>query len=66
MVSAAMNSFGCMIVEGALPEEYVRVAVPELESAIAQEAKWHGTTDYQDYGMVSDLLTLWWGVLEAV
>ena len=52
MVSAAMNSFGCMIVEGALPEEYVRGAVPELESAIAQEAKWHGTTDYQDYGMV--------------
>ena len=52
MVGTAMNSFGCMIVEGALPEEFVRRAVPELESAIAREAQWHGTTDYQDYGMV--------------
>ena len=52
MVTAAMNSFGCLIVADALPEEFVREAVPELESAIAQEAQWHGTTDYQDYGMV--------------
>jgi ectoine hydroxylase-related dioxygenase (phytanoyl-CoA dioxygenase family) len=52
IVSAAMHSAGCMIVEEALPEGYLRGAVPELESAIAQEARWHGTTDYQDYGMV--------------
>jgi ectoine hydroxylase-related dioxygenase (phytanoyl-CoA dioxygenase family) len=52
MVSAAMNSFGCLIVEGALSEEFVCGAVPELETAIAHEANWHGTTDYQDYGMV--------------
>lgn len=47
-----MSSFGCMIVADALSEEFVREAVPELESAIAQEAQWHGTTEYQDYGMV--------------
>jgi hypothetical protein len=52
MVRAAMVSHGCMIVQGALPEEFIGQAVAELESAIAQEAQWHGTTEYQDYGMV--------------
>lgn len=48
----AIQTHGCMIVEEALPEEFIRAALPELESAIEQDARWHGTTNYQDYGMV--------------
>lgn len=48
----AMEQDGCFIVENALPPDFIKKAIPELEAAVEKEAAWHGTKNYSDYGMV--------------
>ena len=46
------ESRGCVLVEDVLSEELVRKCRAGLEKAIDAEVRYHGTTDYSDYGMV--------------
>ena len=47
-----MDRNGYAVFEQMLPAEFVAVLREELESAIEQEAAYHKTKDYRDYGMV--------------
>ena len=49
---SALSDYGFAIVENVLSEQFCKQVIPELEHAIEQEAKFHGTTDYKDYGML--------------
>jgi len=52
---------GHVVFERCLPEDFIERAREELSRAIALEAKYHGGTEYQDYGMVL-LCALYGGV----
>jgi len=46
------HTTGSVIVPGVLAPEFTRIAKQELEAAIEGEARYHGTHEYKDYGMV--------------
>jgi ectoine hydroxylase-related dioxygenase (phytanoyl-CoA dioxygenase family) len=46
------NATGSVIVPGVLDADFVAVARRELELALEQEVRYHGTRDYKDFGMV--------------
>lgn len=48
----AIDEHGYVLVERAIPAEFVSRARPELERAIALEVQYHRRTSYPDYGMV--------------
>lgn len=49
---SALSEQGFAIVEDVLQEERCEQTIPELEKAIQQEALFHGTKRYKDYGML--------------
>ncbi len=49
---AEFETRGCVLIEDVVTEEFVRGCRAGLEEAIEAEARFHGTTDYTDYGMV--------------
>jgi ectoine hydroxylase-related dioxygenase (phytanoyl-CoA dioxygenase family) len=49
---AEFEARGSVLVENALSEELVREYRAALEKAIDAEVRYHGTTDFPDYGMV--------------
>jgi ectoine hydroxylase-related dioxygenase (phytanoyl-CoA dioxygenase family) len=51
-IFSEINTVGYSIIENVLDAAFVKRCKSELEHAIESEAKWHGTTDYSDYGMV--------------
>ena len=51
-IRTAMHRYGCFVVENALPTDFIKRAIPQLETAIDKEAQWHRSSQYQDYGMV--------------
>ena len=46
------NELGFVIMKDVLSTAFVEHARNELEDAIEKEVEWHGTRDYNDYGMV--------------
>jgi len=46
------HATGSVVVPGVLDPDFVAGARRELEAALAAEVRYHGTTDYKDYGMV--------------
>jgi ectoine hydroxylase-related dioxygenase (phytanoyl-CoA dioxygenase family) len=50
--ASEINAVGYSIIENVLSPDFIQRCKAELEKAIEAEAKWHGTKDYQDYGMV--------------
>jgi len=48
----AIEKDGVYLAKGVLSQDYVQRARKELEEAIDNEAKYHGSKEYQDYGMV--------------
>lgn len=51
-IDSLIERDGYAIVEGVLEPEFCRRARAELEQAIEREAEYHGSTAYDDYGMV--------------
>jgi ectoine hydroxylase-related dioxygenase (phytanoyl-CoA dioxygenase family) len=47
-----INTLGYSVVEDVLPADFIASARTQLERAITEEARYHGSTDYQDFGMV--------------
>ena len=47
---AAIEEHGYAIVENVMDADFCTKIIPELESAVAREAEFHGTTSYKDYG----------------
>lgn len=49
---AAMQQQGFAVVENVLPVDFCQALIPELETAIAKEADFHGGEEHKDYGML--------------